>query len=115
MQVGTLGRRRDHRVTHLHGPGQRDLCRRRLVVFCDLLNHRIVQHFAIGQGHVGGDPNAVGGSKIHDLAVLQVGVQFDLVGGDIFGAHSGNRLFHQVQGEIGNTDLARQAQTLGFQ
>jgi len=49
------------------------------------------------------------------VLVLQVGVQFDLVGSDVLGAHGCDGLLHQVDGEVGNTNLARQAHAFGFQ
>lgn len=115
LQVGALGRRGNNRITRLHGPGQGDLCRGGLVASGDLLDHWVFQDFAVGQGHVRSDMDTLGRGEIHHGAVLQVGVQFDLVGGDILRPHGADRLFHQVDGEVGNADLSGQAQTLGFQ
>lgn len=85
------------------------------MAFGDLLHHWVFEHFAVGQGHVGRDLDTVSGGEVHDLAVLQVGMQFDLVGGDILRANGCNRLLHQVDGEVGDADLAGQAQAFGFQ
>ncbi|MNR62492.1 hypothetical protein D3C85_1845340 [compost metagenome] len=47
-------------------------------------------------------------------AVLQVGVQFNLVGGDDTFTDHFDGLAQQVNGEVGHTDLAGQALDLGF-
>jgi len=114
-QIGALGRRRDHRIAQLHGPGQGHLRRGCLMPFGDLLDHRVLQHFTVGQGHVRSDLDAMGLGKIRHGTVLQVRVQLHLVSRDVLGTDGGNCLLHQVDGEVGDADLAGQALTLGFQ
>lgn len=53
--------------------------------------------------------------KLGHLAVLQVRVQLNLVGGNVFGTHRANGFFHQRDGEVGHTDCLGQALLLGFQ
>ncbi|KNH29920.1 hypothetical protein ACS77_01730 [Pseudomonas syringae] len=102
-------------MPQLHGPGQRDLGWCRLKAIGDLLDERILQHFAIGQGHVRGDLNALALGEFDNLAVLQVRVQLDLIGGDVLGTDGGNSLLHQVDREVGHADLPGQAQSFGFE
>ena len=59
--------------------------------------------------------NALAFGKLGHLAVLQVRVQLNLVGGNVFGTHRGNGFFHQRDGEVGHTDCSGQALLLGFQ
>ena len=75
--------------------------------------YRIAQHLAIGKRHVRGDGDAllfqVGGQR----AALQVGRQFDLVGGDFAFADHGDGLLGQRDVEIRDADPARQSLRLG--
>jgi hypothetical protein len=86
-----------------------------LQAFGNLPDHRILEHFAIGQGHVRGDLDALALRELDHFAVLQVRVQFDLVSGDVLGADGGDGLFHQVDGEVRYPDLPGQAQLPGFE
>ncbi|MCY1446108.1 hypothetical protein D9M71_626540 [compost metagenome] len=58
--------------------------------------------------------NPLAAGKVHHGAILQVRVQFDLVGGDGLGTDRGNGLFEQRDGEIRHADLPGQAQCLGL-
>ncbi|MNS79158.1 hypothetical protein D3C72_1128040 [compost metagenome] len=42
-------------------------------------------------------------------------MQFNLISSDVVGTDRRDRLLHQLDGEVGNTDLSGQAQTLGFE
>ncbi|MNT32278.1 hypothetical protein D3C72_1681510 [compost metagenome] len=83
--------------------------------FGDLLDERVLEDFTVSQGHVRRDSYALALCIGDDVAVLQVRVQFDLVGGDVLGTDGRNRLLHQVDGEVGHADLPGQAQALGFE
>jgi hypothetical protein len=48
-------------------------------------------------------------AKLHHFAVLQVGRELNLVCGDLLCPNGVNRLLHQIQSEVGNANLARQA------
>ncbi|MNI75772.1 hypothetical protein D3C73_1319540 [compost metagenome] len=52
--------------------------------------------------------------KFHHFAVLQIWRQLDLVRGDLIATHGINRLLHQIQSEVGDPNLAGQAQFFGF-
>ena len=84
------------------------------MAFSDLDDHRIVQDFTVGQCHVRGDMNTLALCELNQFTVLQVRVKFDLIGGDVFGANSGNRFFHQRDGEVRDANLFGQPQLFGF-
>ncbi|MNH32228.1 hypothetical protein D3C79_926570 [compost metagenome] len=48
----------------------------------DVGKYRVFQHFAVGQGHVRGDGDALILEVGSQFGVLQVGAELDLVGGD---------------------------------
>ncbi|MNP37125.1 hypothetical protein D3C76_1305570 [compost metagenome] len=78
-------------------------------------NGFVFQRFTISQRHIRGDMDAVLLRPFHYLTVLQIRRKFDLVGRDIFCAHSRNRLFHQRDSEVRNTNFTRQSLGFGFQ
>ncbi|MNS70735.1 hypothetical protein D3C72_1040830 [compost metagenome] len=80
----------------------------------DLADDRILEHLAVGQRHVRGDVDALFLQEGGQRAVLQIGAEFDLVGGDGFGAHGGDGCTGFGDGEVRDTDLARQALRLGL-
>lgn len=113
-EVLAAGRGRNHRVAQLHRPGQRHLGDRGPVPGGYPGQRRVLQHLAVGQGHVRGDRDAllleVGGQR----AVLQVRAEFDLVGGYLARTDRGDGLAGQFDVEVGDADPPGQAQGLGF-
>ena len=76
--------------------------------------HRIVLERAAHDGQIGGDGNSGFVAEIDQLAVLQIGMAFDLVVGDGALAQNRLRLLQQGDGEIGDADGLGEAQRLGF-
>ncbi|MNL34385.1 hypothetical protein D3C87_1563560 [compost metagenome] len=83
------------------------------MALCDLLDDGVFQHLAVGQRHVRRHVNALFFQEGGQRCVLQIGAEFDLVGGDGVSAHGGDGFPGFGDGEVRDADLAGQALRLG--
>ena len=104
-----VGRRGDNGKATLQRPCQHNLSGRCLQALRNGLYHRVLQHFAVTQRHIRGNGNIMFACERNHFFVLQVGMQFDLIGRNPVAAHGIDGFTHQRNGEIGYADLAGQA------